>query len=65
MYRLCWIPTGWNTPEMYRGVPHAANFKTLEDLKRVMRNCIYNGERIEDKNGNKIDIDLIEICVSL
>ncbi|MFO1442856.1 hypothetical protein KDN24_06460 [Bacillus sp. Bva_UNVM-123] len=62
MYRLCWIPTGWNTPERFRGVPHSTTFETLEQLENVMKKCIFNGEWVEDEKGNKIDIDLREIC---
>jgi hypothetical protein len=62
MYRLCWIPTGWSTPEMFRGVPHSATFKTLDDLKKTMGKCIYNGEWVEDDKGHKVDIDLRTIC---
>lgn len=64
MVRLCWIPTGWNTPEMFRGIPHGTTFKNLDELKKVMSKCIYNGEWVEDERGNKLDINLREICVS-
>mgnify|MGYP003456716348 CR=1 FL=1 len=64
MYRLCWIPTGWNTPESHRGIPHFSKFDTLEALKKTMSKCIYNGEWVEDENGNKVEIDLRKICFS-
>jgi hypothetical protein len=62
MYRLCWIPTGWNTPEKYRGIKHSSKFDTLDDLKNTMSKCIYNGEWVEDENGNKVEVDLKNIC---
>jgi hypothetical protein len=64
MVKLCWIPNGWNTPEMFRGVPHAAKFHSLDELKKVMSKCTYNGEWVEDDKGNRIDIDLREICLN-
>jgi hypothetical protein len=62
MYRLCYIPTGWNTPESQRGIKHSSKFDSLEALKTTMSKCIYNGEWVEDKNGNKVDINLRYIC---
>ena len=62
MYRLCWIPKGWNTPDMFRGITHCMPFDSLEQLKEVMSRCFYNGEWVEDSKGNKLDIDLKEIC---
>jgi hypothetical protein len=64
MVRLCWIPTGWNTPEMFRGLPHSTEFSSLEELIKVMSKCIYNGEWVEDSQGNRVDINLEEICLS-
>lgn len=50
--------------KMFRGIPHSTSFKNLEELKKVMSKCIKNGEWIEDEKGNKLDIDLREICIS-
>ncbi|MFS1518763.1 hypothetical protein V1503_20200 [Bacillus sp. SCS-151] len=63
MYKLCWVPTDWNTPEQYRGIPHAATFESLDRLIKVMRNCTYSGEWVEDSKGNRININLKEICL--
>lgn len=61
--RLCYIPTNWNTPEMLRGIKHSAVFSTLDELIKVMSNCTYNGEWVEDEKGNKLNVNLKEICV--
>lgn len=63
-YKLNWIPTGWDTPEMLRGVPHVATFDSLEDLKNMMSKCVYNGEWVTDSNNNKVEMNWSEICVS-
>lgn len=59
---LNWIPTGWNTPESHRGIPHAAKFDSLEALKKTMSKHLYNGEWVTDAEGNRVDIDLKSIC---
>ena len=64
MYRLCWISKGWDTAKIFRDVPHCYTFDTIEDLKKVMGKCTYDGEWVEDGKGNILDIDLREVCVS-
>jgi hypothetical protein len=63
MVRLNWIPTDWNTPESMRGVPHSTTFDSIDKLKETMSNCIYNGEWVTDSKGNRLDVDLQEVCL--
>lgn len=42
--------------------PQKVEFTSLDALKSVMGNHIYNGEWVTDANGNKVDIDLRKIC---
>jgi len=59
---LKWVPTGWNTPEPLRGVPHSQRFESLDELKVTMSKFLYGGEWVTDAEGNQIDIDLRSIC---
>jgi hypothetical protein len=61
-YRLHWTPTGWSTPDPFRGVPHSVEFESLEKLIDVMSKCIYSGEWVTDENNNKIELDWNTIC---
>lgn len=63
MVKLNWVAGGWNIPDMFRGVPHSVNFESLESLIDTMSKCKYNGEWVTDSKGNRIDIDLREICL--
>lgn len=63
MVKLNWVAGGWNTPDMFRGVSHSVNFESLESLIGTMSKCTYNGEWVTDSKGNRIDIDLREICL--
>lgn len=63
MVRLCWISKKtWSNS--IGGVPHVVNFLSLDELKETMKSCLYNGEWVEDDKGNRIDINLKDICVS-
>jgi len=62
MFKLCWISNSWTTPERFRGITSCTKFDSLEQLKMVMSKCLYNGEWVEDDKGNKLDINLREIC---
>lgn len=53
-YKLCWISKNQEKK--------AKNFKTLEDIKRLMSHCIHSGEWVEDTKGKKVEMSWKEIC---
>lgn len=62
MFKLCWIKKdSWGETG---GYGCCTKHDTIEDIIKIMSKCIYNGEWIEDKNGNKLDIDLSKVAVT-
>jgi hypothetical protein len=62
MFKLCWIkkPSWVDTG----GYICYMRFDSIEEIISVMRNSVYNGEWIEDLNGNRVNCDLSKIALT-
>lgn len=62
MFKLCWIKkSDWSGDGGYTCYTEHNN---VEEIIKIMSRHIYNGEWIEDNKGNKLDINLREVCAS-
>lgn len=60
MFKLCWIKKDdWSGKGGYKC---CTKHNTVEEIISIMSRHLYDGEWIEDENGNKLDIDLRSIC---
>ncbi|MCL1700787.1 hypothetical protein [Lysinibacillus sp. Bpr_S20] len=59
---LCHIDNIHKISKGFGGTLHRIEFNNVDDILKVMKQHKYNGEFIEDKFGNKLDIDLREVC---
>lgn len=51
--KLCWKSDG---------ITKCVKFKTISEIEKVMSAHLYNWEWIEDAKGQKLDIDVRNMC---
>lgn len=59
---LCHIDNIHKDSEGFKGTLHRVEFNSTEEILKEMKHRKYNGEFIEDDIGNKLDIDLRDVC---
>ena len=53
MYKLCWTQNSETKKKCYPSMKHIID---------VMSHCVWSGEWVENKKGERLDIDLEEVC---
>lgn len=61
---LCHIESSSNGSRGFVATLYRDKFNNVNDVLEEMKQRKYNGEFIEDNNGNKLDIDLSGYCIN-